>query len=306
MLEFDTEETAATGDYLITLGTEGGLDVIHPLRELLPELLGEPVEVVYDGLTELQGDGVDGIVGPPVVDVMDVLLAADDRPQPQGGDGEHLGERPEHGDIIVLLSQGDGCWAVGEVVVGLVDEHKRTELRGFLDDSHDVLGRVGVPDRHIRVDEHDHAGIIIDRIEDLVCIEGEIWLIVDGDGVHAVEVGIRVIHVEGRVDDDEVLPGLSEDMEHVAHGDDAAVGDGHALGRNSDESGVFPHEDTLLGIHGEGGGRDVLHDLVEKPLGDAVRILVLIQPDVGPPALGLVLADGLFDVLVDVHQSYHL
>ena len=233
---------------------------------------------------------------------MDDVLVGDDHSEPQRRDGKHLGERPEDGDVVILLYQRDGG-SVVEVVVGLIDYHEGIVLSSLPDHLLDVLGAVHVPDGHVGVDEHDYARIVVDGIQDPLDGHREIIIVRDLHGLHAVEVPEHPVHVERGFHDDEVLPGLSEDVHQVSHPDQAAVREGDVLGVDAHHISVFMDERSFLGIHRERCRGDPGHDIVEEPSRKAVGVLVLVQSYETLSSFRLVLAECVLHVRIYIQHG---
>ena len=148
--------------------------------------------------------------------------------------------------------------------------------------------------------EDDDARIVVDGREDVTDVHPVAVAVGDLPQLHPVERSVGSVHVEGRAYDHQVLPGLSEDLHHVPHGHDAAVSDCHLRGGDPYHFGIFLDERPLLRVHAEHLRGDVLHDLVEQPSREPVRVLVLVEAYEPSPSLWLFLAEGALHIRIDI------
>ncbi len=267
--------------------------------KLFGEFLYDTVVVRDHFFGDGERHGVHRVVRLVIADVLGVFGAGDDDTDTQPRHGEHLREGAENDEVVVFLEEREGRLLV-EQVVRLVDDDECIVGLRLVESLADFVHGVGVADRHVRVHQRDEARVLVDFCEELLDVERVVLLVVDELRVHPLHVGVDLVHAEGRGDADEVLAGLAEHLDDVAHRDDASVGERNVLGGKPDDLRVLLGEPGFLGVDGEVFRRDLRHRLIKEPLGNPIRVLVLVEPHVLATSFGLVCAEETLYNRVDV------
>ena len=121
--------------------------------------------------------------------------------------------------------------------------------------------------------------------------------------VHALHVGIDLVHAERRGDADEVLARFTEHLDGITHRDDATVGKSDVVCGEANDLRVFFGEFGFFGVNGKVFRRDFRHRLVKEPLRDPIGVFVLVKPHVFAASFGLVRAEETLDNRIDVVHS---
>ena len=302
MLRRDADEASFRRDIGISGLVEGFEQALLAGLELVGEFLDDAVVVRDHLFGDGEGHRVHRVVRLVVADVLRVLGARNHDAHAESRHGEHLREGAEDDQVVVFLQERERRLLV-EQVVRFVDDDERVVGLRLVENLADFVHGVGVADRHVRVHDGNEARVLVDFGEQFVDVERVVAFVVNELRVHALHVGVDLVHAERRGDADEVLARFAEHLDGVTHRDDATVGERDVFCSEADDLRVFFGELGFFGVDGKVFRRDFRHRLVKEPLGNPIRVFVLVESHVFAASFGLVRAEETLDNRIDVVHS---
>ena len=240
--------------------------------------------MLEDALPEEQGDGIDVEGQAQVAHISDELRIADHHAEAHRRQRKELREGAQKDHVLPLERVPEEGVRI-EIVVGLVDDDDGAGLLRPVDHLPELLLRVDVPDRVVRVEEHHDAGIVRDRREDLPDVDGHVRLVGHRHVLQAQQAAVDPVHLEGRGDGHDLLPLLAEGLEEIADRLVRAVGGEDVLRLRADEVRVFFREAVRFRIDGQEFRSDLREHAVHERLRQALRVLVHIVAEIVIAAL---------------------